>query len=142
MYGFCRLGVRPAPSTGAVCVPNGLATATSTNAKNVAIPPSTGTTQATRSRSSRRLIVTASAPKPVSTSSQRSSEPSCPPQNALSEYGVESVRFVCAATYENEKSCRTSAVASTAAATAVEPNAQTSAFRAESARRRRFAAAA
>ena len=62
MYGFCRLGVSPAPSTGAVCVSNGLATATSMNAKNVAIPPSTGTTHATRSRSSRRLTATASAP--------------------------------------------------------------------------------
>ncbi len=85
MYGFCRLGVRPAPSTGAVCVANGLATATSMNAKNVAIPPSTGTTQTTRSRSRRLLIATASAPYPVSTSSQSSSEPSWPPQNALSE---------------------------------------------------------
>ena len=50
------------------------------------------------------LIVTASAPKPVSTSSQRSSEPSWPPQNALSEYAVDSVRFVWLATYWNEKS--------------------------------------
>jgi hypothetical protein len=76
MYGFCKLGVRPAPSTGAVCVSNGLAIATSTNPKKVAMPPSTGTTHATRSRSRRRLIVTASAPKPVSTSSQSSNEPS------------------------------------------------------------------
>ena len=62
MYGFCRLGVSPAPSSGAVCVSNGLATATSTNAKNVAIPPSTGTTHAVRSRSSLRFSATASAP--------------------------------------------------------------------------------
>src|SRR5437588_24240 len=50
MYGFWRLGVNPAPSKGAVCVSNGLATATSTNEKNVAIPANTGTTQAVRSR--------------------------------------------------------------------------------------------
>ena len=62
MYGFCRLGVSPSPSNGAVCVPNGLATATSTNEKNVAMPPITGTTHAVRSRSRRRLIATASAP--------------------------------------------------------------------------------
>ena len=62
MYGFCRLGVSPAPSTGAVCVPKGLATATRTKAKKVAIPPSTGTTHATRSRSSLRFTATASAP--------------------------------------------------------------------------------
>src|SRR5438270_8271195 len=142
MYGFCRLGVRPAPSTVAVCVSNGLATATSTNAKNDAMPPSTGTTHAVSSRSRLRFSATASPPKPVSTSSHRSRDPSCPPQNALSAYGVDSVRFVCAATYENEKSCRTSATARTAAATAVDPNAQKSALRAENASRRRFVTAA
>ena len=62
MYGFCRLGVSPAPSRGAACVPNGLATATSTKAKNVAMPPRTGTTQAVKSRSSLRFSATASAP--------------------------------------------------------------------------------
>ena len=62
MYGFWRLGVSPAPSIGAVCVPNGLATATSTNAKKVAMPPSTGTTQAVRSRISFWFSATASAP--------------------------------------------------------------------------------
>ena len=112
------------------------------NAKNVAIPPSTGTTQATRSRRRLRLSATARAPKPVRTSSQRSSEPSCPPQNELSEYAVGSVRFVCAATYENEKSWRTSAVASTSDATSVEPKLAKSALRAESARRRRLVRAA
>ena len=57
------------------------------NAKNVATPPSTGTTQTTRSRARRRFSHTASAPYPVSTSSQSSSEPSCPPQNAEIVYG-------------------------------------------------------
>ena len=78
----------------------------------------------------------------MSTSSQSSSEPSCPPQNALSAYGVGSVRFVCAATYANEKSWRTSAVASTRAATSVEPKQAKSALRAETASRRRFVIAA
>ena len=42
-------------------VTNGLATATSMKLKKVAIPPITGTTQVTTSRSSRRFSVTASA---------------------------------------------------------------------------------
>src|SRR5262249_33909192 len=46
------------------------------------------------------------------------------------------------ATYWKEKSWRTSATASTADATAVEPNAQKSALRAEAASRRRFGIAA
>ena len=62
MYGFWRLGVSPAPSTTRVCVTNGLETTTSMNAKKVAMPPITGTTHAIRSRSSLRLIATASAP--------------------------------------------------------------------------------
>ena len=62
MYGFCRLGTSPAPSTTRGCVSNGLATATSMKLKKVAIPPITGTTHATRSRSRRRLSATASAP--------------------------------------------------------------------------------
>ena len=50
MYGFWRLGLRPAPSAGAACVSNGLATATSRNAKNAATRPSTGTAHAITSR--------------------------------------------------------------------------------------------
>ena len=37
MYGFCRLGFSPAPSTGAACTSNGLATTTSRNEKPTAI---------------------------------------------------------------------------------------------------------
>ena len=83
MYGFCRLGFSPAPSTGAICVSNGLETATSMNAKNVETPPSTGTRprdevgRAAAVEQDRRGRRSA-----VSTSSQSSSEPSCPPQNA------------------------------------------------------------
>ena len=62
MYGFCRLGISPAPSTTRVCVTNGLATATSMKLKNVAMPPITGTTQTIRSPSSLRFRSTASAP--------------------------------------------------------------------------------
>ena len=50
--------------------------------KNVAIPAITGTTQAVRSRSRRRLIATASAPYPVRTSSQRSRELPALPERA------------------------------------------------------------
>src|SRR5919202_795357 len=50
MYGFCRLGLRPAPSAGASCVANGLATNTSSSAKNVPTAPSVGTTHASTSR--------------------------------------------------------------------------------------------
>ena len=82
MYGFCRLGLSPAPSSGATCVANGLATTTSRNEKPTAIAASTGVTQTTRSRVRLRLTQTASAAYPVRISSQRSSEPSCPPQNA------------------------------------------------------------
>ena len=42
--------VEPAPSAGAACVANGVATTTSRKAKKTATPPSTGVTQATRSR--------------------------------------------------------------------------------------------
>ena len=42
MYGFCRLGFSPAPSAGAACVANGLATATSRNEKNDATPAKHG----------------------------------------------------------------------------------------------------
>ncbi len=84
MYGFWRLGLRPSPSAGAVCVSNGLATKTSMNEKKIAVPPSTGVTQARSSRDARRSNSTAAAEKPVRISSQRRSEPSCPPQNAES----------------------------------------------------------
>ena len=60
MYGFCRLGTMPAPSAGAGAVPNGLETKQSMNAKKVATPASTGTTQAMSSRL-RRFSQTASA---------------------------------------------------------------------------------
>ena len=60
MYGFCRLGVIPAPSAGAGAVPNGLETKQSMNAKNAATPARTGTTHAMSSRV-RRFSQTASA---------------------------------------------------------------------------------
>jgi hypothetical protein len=50
MYGFCRLGTRPLPSSGAACRSNGLATKTSRKAKKVATPPSTGTVHGSRLR--------------------------------------------------------------------------------------------
>ena len=82
MYGFCRLGLRPAPSRGAVCVANGLETATSMNAKKTddAAEHRHGPRDEVGAR--RRLSSTAAAEYPLSTSSQRSSEPSCPPQKA------------------------------------------------------------
>jgi len=83
MYGFCRLGLSPAPSAGATWVANGLATKTSSSVKKVATPPSTGTVQGSTSVVRRRLKATAAEPIPVSTSSQSSSEPSWPPQNAV-----------------------------------------------------------
>ena len=70
-------------SIGAVWVANGLATKTSSNAKKVATPPSTGTVHGSTSVVRRRLKATAAEPIPVSTSSQSSSEPSWPPQNAV-----------------------------------------------------------
>jgi hypothetical protein len=82
MYGFWRLGLRPEPSAGAVCVANGLEITTSMNAKKTDTPPSTGTVHATRSGARRRLSSTAAAEYPLSTRSQRSSDPSCPPQKA------------------------------------------------------------
>ncbi len=144
MYGFWRLGFIPAPSRGAACVAKGLATATTRNAKNDAIAPKTGTTQTIRSRAQLRFRLTAAAPNPVSTSSQRRSEPSWPPQKAEIVYAVGSARLVVRATYSNEKSFRRSAESSTAAATAVETNDATSAFCAERASllRPRWAAAA
>src|ERR671933_65539 len=104
MYGFCRLGFRPAPSAGAVCVANGLETATSMNAKKVDTAPSTGTVHATRSGARRRFSSTTDDEYALSTSSQSSSEPSWPPQNAEIEYPVGSSVDVCCATYVNEKS--------------------------------------
>src|SRR3954452_5694598 len=87
MYGFCRLGLRPAPSTGAACTANGLETNTSRNAKKVATPPSTGTVHGNKRRIRLRFSVTASEPRPVSTNSHSSSEPSWPPQKPVHEYG-------------------------------------------------------
>ena len=98
MYGFCSDGTIPAPSATGVCVANGDATATSRRAKKVATPPSSGTTQATRSRPARRPQATAQAETPVSTSSHRSSEPSWPPQNAERAYGVGRSRETWSAT--------------------------------------------
>ena len=63
MYGFCRLGVMPAPSGGAACVANGLATATTRNAKKVETAAKTGTTHTMRSRAQPRFRLTAAAPK-------------------------------------------------------------------------------
>ena len=128
MYGFWRLGLRPAPSVGATCVANGLETATSMNAKKLATRASTGTTHATRSAAVRRARATASVERPVRTISQSRSEPSWPPQKAEIVYGVGSLRLVCSATYVNEKSCLRSAASSTIAATTVDAKAAKSAF--------------
>src|SRR4249920_2126523 len=128
MYGFCRLGVIPAPSSGAGWVANGLATATTRNAKNVEMAANTGTTQTIRSRAQLRLSVTAAAPNPVRTSSHNRREPSWPPQKAEIVYAVGSALLVVRATYSNEKSLRRSAERRTAAATAVAPNEATRAF--------------
>ncbi len=98
MYGFCRLGVRPEPSTGATWRTNGLATNASTNAKNPAIAPSTGTVQGRSCRTRVRLSSTAADPRAVRTSSQSRSEPSWPPQKALKEYGNGSLRLEWSAT--------------------------------------------
>jgi hypothetical protein len=98
MYGFWRLGVMPLPSAGAIWVANGLSTRTTSSAKKVATPPSAGTTQATTSSPTRRPMTTAAAPRAVSTSSQNSSEPSCPPQNAESAYGSGRSLLVSCAT--------------------------------------------
>ena len=116
---------------------NGLATTTTRNAKNVDTAAKTGTTHTIRSRAQLRFRLTAAAPKPVSTSSQRSSEPSCPPQKAEIVYAVGSASLVERATYVNEKSLRSSATRSTTAATAVVAKDATSAFCAERASRRR-----
>ena len=137
MYGFWRLGVIPAPSAGAAWVANGLATATTRNEKKTATPAKTGTTQTTRSFAQPRFSRIAAAPKPVRKRSQRSSDPSWPPQNAEIVYGVGSASLVVRATYSNEKSFRRSAASSTPAATTVEKNAATSAFCADAASRRR-----
>src|SRR5262249_37474648 len=137
MYGFWRLGVIPAPSGGADCVTNGLATATTRKGKKVATAAKTGTTPTMRARAQARFRLTAPAPKPVRISNHRSKDPSCPPQNAEIVYAVGSATLVVLATYANEKSFRSSAESSTAAATAVDTNAATSAFCAERASRRR-----
>jgi hypothetical protein len=84
----------------------------------------------------------ASADRPVRTSSQSSSDPSWPPQNAEIVYGVGSRRLVCSATYVNEKSCRSRAASRTTDATTVDANAAKSAFWAERASRRFRVAAA
>ena len=84
MYGFCRLGFMPAPSAGAACVSKGLAMTTSRKTKKSATPPTIGTVHGSTSRTSRRLSATAAEAAPVSTRSQRRSDPSCPLQKAAS----------------------------------------------------------
>src|ERR1700675_1008958 len=98
MYGFCRLGVIPAPSGGGARVMNGLATATRRNEKNTATAANTGTTQTMRSRAHDRFRRTAAAPNPVRMSNQSSREPSWPPQNAETLYGVGRASLVVLAT--------------------------------------------
>jgi len=137
MYGFWRLGLRPRPSAGAGITSNGLETTTRSQANPTAIPPSTGVTQTTRSRARLRASHTAAAAYPFNTSSQRSSDPSCPPQKAESLYGVGSALLECPATYASEKSLRTNPTTRTRAATSVEKNDAISAFLADCARRRR-----
>ena len=102
MYGFCRLGVIPAPSSSAGCVANGLATNTTRNAKNVATAANTGTTHTMRSRAHARFRLTAAAPKPVRTSSQRSSDPSWPPPERRDRVRRRQRLLVVRATYSNE----------------------------------------
>src|SRR5919202_6201162 len=104
MYGFWRLGFRPRPSAGAAWVSNGLATKTSRRAKKEATPARTGTVHGSTSIVSRRFSATAALLRPVSTSSQSSSDPACPPQNAVYSYGNGSALLECSATYEKEKS--------------------------------------
>ncbi len=87
----------PAPSAGAAAVANGLETKQSMNVKKTETPPSTGTVHASSSPD-RRFNHTASAEYPVRTSSQRSSDPSCPPQNADIAYPSGSDLLVCCAT--------------------------------------------
>src|SRR2546430_17647480 len=99
MYGFCRLGVRPEPSTGAAERANGLATNVRTNAKKVATPPRTGTVQGRSWRMRFRLSATATDPSAVRTGSQRSRAPSWPPQRAGNAYGKRGFRPEAAATY-------------------------------------------
>src|SRR2546430_16630958 len=110
MYGFCRLGVRPEPSTGAAERANGLATNVRTNAKKVATPPSTGTVQGMSWRMRFRLSATATDPSAVRTSSQRSSEPSWPPQKAVNEHGNGSLRLQGGAADGDRKAPRGNAV--------------------------------
>src|SRR3954470_23490979 len=98
MYGFCRLGLSPAPSRGAACTSNGLETKTSRKAKKVATPPSTGTVHGSRRRIRLRFSETAIELSAVSTNSQSSSEPSWPPQNPVQEYGKGSLREEWSAT--------------------------------------------
>jgi hypothetical protein len=61
-------------------VANGEATKTSRRAKKLAIAARIGTVHGRTVRISRRFRTTAAEPMPVSTSSQRSSEPSWPLQ--------------------------------------------------------------
>src|SRR3954447_22988017 len=98
MYGVCRLGLSPAPSTGAVCTSNGLETKTSRKAKKVATPPSTGTVQGSRRRIRLRFRETAIELSAVRTNTQSRSEPSWPPQKPVHEYGNGSLREEWSAT--------------------------------------------
>ena len=74
----------PAPSAGATCVSKGEATKTSRSAKKLAIAPRIGTVHGMTVRIRRRFKATAADPIPVSTRSQRRSDPSCPLQNEAS----------------------------------------------------------
>ena len=98
MYGFCRLGLSPFPSSGAAIVSNGLETATRSHVKATVIPASTGVTQTTRSRARLRANHTASDAYAVRTRSHRSSDPSWPPQKAENLYWSGSSRLEWPAT--------------------------------------------
>jgi hypothetical protein len=76
MYGFWRLGFIPAPSAGETCVANGDATKTRSSAKKLAIAPRIGTVHGSTVLIRRRFRATAAEPIPVSTRSQRRSDPS------------------------------------------------------------------
>src|SRR6185437_14528353 len=98
MYGFWRLTFIPAPLGGAGCVANGLDTTTGTKAKKAPIAARIGTVHGSTSATRRRLSSTAAALKPVSTSSQSSSDPAWPLQNADSVYANGSCRLEWSAT--------------------------------------------
>ena len=111
---------------------------TSRNAKKVATPPSTGHRPGQQAAGSGRGSASPpSEPSAVRTSSQSSSDPSWPPQNAV--HGVRERQLARGVVGDvgERKSRALKASRRTSAATAVAAKAPTSALRADSWRRRR-----